>query len=818
MEPNNPHLFWSAAEDGTVRQYDTRLSNNSQKSWESANCLLSVKALGAGSAHRSIELKGISLNKAHVHQLAIAAGDVYVRMYDRRMLSTGSPKDEHVRGEPVLQMAPPHTCLINSSKRTGRAHTTCVSFGNRGDKLVATYHCDQAYAFDVSGTGSCATAYGSIPDTTGAELGSASDASDCDTNACTPSTPSIRPASQEAVQKAEGLKTMGNHAFFSKDLPEAVRFYSQALHLNPTSPMLHTNRAAALISRDWVGDAMWALKDCEIALKLEPSLAKAHYRRIQALKALNQLQAAYSAIEAFQARFPTAGEDAARLKEEVYALLEERAQHAKQRQWRLMQKKRARDEAQANARSRQESGDAETAVLATDDQPETSPMASPERATHQRNIPSLSPLNIARQLSPPAPSPSHLASEVPCPVPCVEQHHPVMLSATNDLNADSDHSVGVDHSGDSDFDEQHNGNAECLGQPDQAEMTAARLHSGAVPQGAPCDPLEDLDSSDQAMSEEECDGATAEDSQSRAQAVHHHSAGAGAEAGDAHVAAREEEPSRVRQHSASRSALVSASESVSLEAEAAAGPSRLHTAVMQTQDEAEPMRQHWAAGAHLSSEGQPDSPGGEAELPEEGWMCEEIDGGGKGVGATQRQGLLDVANRWRQSVGARRMLHRFVGHANVQTDIKEAIFMGSHDDLVAAGSDDGSVFIYDAVTGQVVNILHADEDVANCVQCHPTLPVLATSGIEHTIKLWSPEGPVSPMDAVDCAFKIRRNQERIMSGPQVLRSISPRVFQALHDNPQLLSLLQRGLASRQSDADHANEEDETAGDINCRVN
>ncbi len=42
--------------------------------------------------------------------------------------------------------------------------------------------------------------------------------------------------------------------------------------------------------------------------------------------------------------------------------------------------------------------------------------------------------------------------------------------------------------------------------------------------------------------------------------------------------------------------------------------------------------------------------------------------------------------------------------------------MGSHDELVAAGSDDGSVFIYDAVTGQVVNILQADEDVANCVQ------------------------------------------------------------------------------------------------------
>lgn len=63
VEPNNPHVFWSAAEDGTVRQYDTRLTSNSQKAWESPNCLLSVKAVGPGSANRSIELKGISLNK-----------------------------------------------------------------------------------------------------------------------------------------------------------------------------------------------------------------------------------------------------------------------------------------------------------------------------------------------------------------------------------------------------------------------------------------------------------------------------------------------------------------------------------------------------------------------------------------------------------------------------------------------------------------------------------------------------------------------------------------------------------------------------------
>lgn len=49
-----------------------------------------------------------------------------------------------------------------------------------------------------------------------------------------------------------------------------------------------------------------------------------------------------------------------------------------------------------------------------------------------------------------------------------------------------------------------------------------------------------------------------------------------------------------------------------------------------------------------------------------------------------------------------RYLQRFIGHCNIQTDIKEACFLGGNDELVAAGSDDGRVFIYNAETGYPV--------------------------------------------------------------------------------------------------------------------
>ncbi|KAK2445509.1 Transducin/WD40 repeat superfamily protein [Trifolium repens] len=88
------------------------------------------------------------------------------------------------------------------------------------------------------------------------------------------------------------------------------------------------------------------------------------------------------------------------------------------------------------------------------------------------------------------------------------------------------------------------------------------------------------------------------------------------------------------------------------------------------------------------------------------------------------------------------MKQRFIGHCNVGTDIKQANFLGQRGEYVASGSDDGRWFIWEKRTGRLMKILSGDESVVNCVQCHPFDFVVATSGIDSTIKIWTPSAPV----------------------------------------------------------------------------
>lgn len=79
-------------------------------------------------------------------------------------------------------------------------------------------------------------------------------------------------------------------------------------------------------------------------------------------------------------------------------------------------------------------------------------------------------------------------------------------------------------------------------------------------------------------------------------------------------------------------------------------------------------------------------------------------------------------------------------HSHAKTDIQEAVFFGRNDEYVISASDSGLAVIYNANSGVVENYLSADSEILNCVRPHPILPVIATSGIESTVKVWTPYG------------------------------------------------------------------------------
>ncbi|XP_022133751.1 WD and tetratricopeptide repeats protein 1 isoform X3 [Momordica charantia] len=115
------------------------------------------------------------------------------------------------------------------------------------------------------------------------------------------------------------------------------------------------------------------------------------------------------------------------------------------------------------------------------------------------------------------------------------------------------------------------------------------------------------------------------------------------------------------------------------------------------------------------------------------------------------------------------MKQRYVGHCNIGTDIKQASFLGQRGEYVASGSDDGRWFIWEKGTGRLIKILFGDGAVVNCVQCHPYDCAIATSGIDNTIKLWTPTAPVPSIvaggavgpQASDVLTAMENNQRRL---------------------------------------------------------
>ncbi|KAL1022292.1 hypothetical protein UPYG_G00024700 [Umbra pygmaea] len=98
----------------------------------------------------------------------------------------------------------------------------------------------------------------------------------------------------------------------------------------------------------------------------------------------------------------------------------------------------------------------------------------------------------------------------------------------------------------------------------------------------------------------------------------------------------------------------------------------------------------------------------------------------------------------------------YKGHRNSRTMTKQCCFWG--DQFVLSGSDCGHIFIWDRDTGEHVMLLEADQHVVNCLQPHPYEPLLATSGIDSNIKIWSPLEEVPSFNRILAEEVITRNE------------------------------------------------------------
>eukprot|EP00775_Hariotina_reticulata_P005038 gene5038-5280_t len=119
---------------------------------------------------------------------------------------------------------------------------------------------------------------------------------------------------------------------------------------------------------------------------------------------------------------------------------------------------------------------------------------------------------------------------------------------------------------------------------------------------------------------------------------------------------------------------------------------------------------------------------------------EQLECGGLKVARNQRGRLASAVLNKSQDLFEKGEVEpslRYRGHLSVKT-VKDVSFVCPDESLVAAGSDDGRMFIWDRTSGALVTCLRGDQFVVNCIESHPHLPLLVSCGIDKTVKLWSP--------------------------------------------------------------------------------
>lgn len=97
-------------------------------------------------------------------------------------------------------------------------------------------------------------------------------------------------------------------------------------------------------------------------------------------------------------------------------------------------------------------------------------------------------------------------------------------------------------------------------------------------------------------------------------------------------------------------------------------------------------------------------------------------------------------------------VHKYEGHRNSAT-VKGLSFFGPRSEYIVSGSDCGNIYFWDKSTESIVQWMAGDENgVVNCLEPHPQIPAIATSGLDDDVKIWVPSCEQEPvMDGLKSA-------------------------------------------------------------------
>lgn len=234
-----------------VRQYDTRERHTCNTERRCRNVLIDLHQT-CGSALGYTQCKCVDVNGVRSEQLAVGGFDSYIRLYDLRLLSLSYPSTN-------LSPTADPSCLAHfgpghvTRNRFGRSSTinyasTYVAFSPCGQELLANLSGEQVYLYNTV-TLDALFQYNIDEDTP--SLSHSLSPLPLHDQSCSHTGYLVNLKESDVPLSARTLRNKGNECYQKKQYTQAILLYSSALTECPHWHILYSNRATALVSRNW---------------------------------------------------------------------------------------------------------------------------------------------------------------------------------------------------------------------------------------------------------------------------------------------------------------------------------------------------------------------------------------------------------------------------------------------------------------------------------------------------------------------------------------------------------------------------------------